>query len=78
MFQNYSVRSNKASTLFSNANHKKLASIQGKQEKELFKLQKFKNVDPRTNTNLMRGKAWVDYRRAQGPPGAEVSAYAQE
>lgn len=46
------VRSNKASTLFHEANHKKLATIKGHEKKEPFKMEKFKNVPARTNTHI--------------------------
>ena len=46
------VRTNKASTLFQDANSKKLAVITGKSDKEQFKLSKFKSIDPKINTNL--------------------------
>ena len=46
------VKPNKASTLFHESNHKKLAAIQGTEKKEPFKMQKFKNVPARTNTHI--------------------------
>lgn len=65
-----SVRQNKASQLFTESNNKKLASIAGKQEKEPFKLTKFKNVDPRTNTHIKTNKDSSIANQSQVPSQA--------
>ncbi|CAD8174727.1 unnamed protein product [Paramecium pentaurelia] len=50
------VKGNKASQLFYDTNHKKLAAIQGVEKKEPFKMEKFKTVNPKINTNLSTKK----------------------
>ncbi|CAK67606.1 unnamed protein product (macronuclear) [Paramecium tetraurelia] len=50
------VRPNKASQLFHESNHKKLAVIKGTEKKEPFKMEKFKTVAARTDTNLITKK----------------------
>ncbi|CAD8194847.1 unnamed protein product [Paramecium octaurelia] len=50
------VKGNKASQLFHDTNHKKLAAIQGVEKKEPFKIEKFKSVNSKINTNLSTKK----------------------
>ncbi|CAK57406.1 unnamed protein product (macronuclear) [Paramecium tetraurelia] len=50
------VKSNKASQLFYDTNHKKLAAIRGVEKKEPFKMEKFKTVNSKINTNLSTKK----------------------
>ncbi|CAK57927.1 unnamed protein product (macronuclear) [Paramecium tetraurelia] len=50
------VKGNKASQLFHDTNHKKLAAIQGVEKKEPFKMEKFKSVTSKINTNLSTKK----------------------
>ena len=50
------IRGNKASQLFHESSQKKLAVIKGTEKKEPFKMQKFKTVNARTDTNLLLKK----------------------
>ncbi|CAD8083672.1 unnamed protein product [Paramecium primaurelia] len=50
------VKGNKASQLYYDTNHKKLAFIQGIEKKEPFKMEKFKTVNSKINTNLSTKK----------------------